>query len=333
MHWVSLAAGLSSGLSPGVLCSSSSQISDLLVSAVSQSGPDSLLLGSQAFCVTSLAWSLPQVTHWHRYPGHVLGALPSGASGTLGPCDLWWYNSSCWHPHFPTWSHQRRLSLTQENSYKCSLTSRQDNLPCSGPGHGWTTVLGSHLFTFTWPLLALSPLPVSSYACSFPNHFHASLFLVLPSVLPLNILYCLLQSQNTLSSISEWVPYPVGSNPLLESVRWSRESLSCGLCLSCPWGLGAAGLRAWFLSLGLLGFLCPTLFICALCVCGEEPLITELFLSLKSQESGWALHNCFNSGGYSIGSPVTPQCWYCQSKLCEAHPIFFSYWRTTKNIN
>lgn len=90
-------------------CPSSSQISDLLVSAVS--GPDSLLLGSQAFCLASLAWSLPEVTHWYRYPGSVPGLWPlfSGASSTPGPCDLW-YNSSCWHPCFRTWSHPMEIS-------------------------------------------------------------------------------------------------------------------------------------------------------------------------------------------------------------------------------
>lgn len=245
-HWVSLAAGLAC---PQVSwCPSSSQISDLLVSAVS--GPDLWSLGSQAFCVASLVWSLPEVTHWHRHPGCVPGLLlPSGVSSTLGPCDPWCTTPAAGiyvsvHGH-TEWG----FPLTQENSCKCSLTSRWDNLLCSGPGHGeqpyWTVPVPAYIHLA--PVSLSPPLPASSCACSFQNHFHGSLSLVLTSVLPLNILHCLLQSQNTLFGISQWVSYPVGSNALLASVRWSREGLSCGLwvCLApgaweqLDWGLGS----------------------------------------------------------------------------------------------
>lgn len=108
---------------------------------------------------------------------------------------------------------------------------------------------------------------------------------------------CLLQSQNVPCHV---IMSPIPCNPLLQSAGWSRESLSSGLphrlgiALACwaagfwqPWEQPGRGLS--FL-LGLLGFLCLMLFICALCVCGEEPLIpqcnTTFFLPLKSQETG-----------------------------------------------
>lgn len=157
-----------------------------------------------------------------------------------------------------------------------------------------------------------------------------TLSLVLPSVLPLNILYCLLQSQNILTGISQGVPFQCAVTPSLS--LWGhleRSPVDSGSLSS----LGPAS--SW--TEGLVSFICVigvplphTVHLCSLCLWGGAFNHRLIFVSKTSRVwvgTAQLLQQC-------RVQPVTSHCSYCQSLNYVKHiQLFFSYWRTTKNIN
>lgn len=191
---------------------------------------------------------------------------------------------------------------------------------------------------FMYTIWILQQVALNSYSAQLlvpgsPGLPADTLSLVLPSVVPLNVLYCLLQSQNVLTGISQGLPSQWAVTPSLS--LWGHLERSPVFSGSLS-SLGPA--NSW--TEGLISFICVigvplphTVHLCSLCLRGGAFNHRLIFVSKTSGVwvgTAQLLQQCRvqHRLACDFSLLILPE-----SKLCEAHPIVFQLLKNNKKIN